>query len=743
MLLNFVRIWHIISTLDFLSLVSAAHATGTESEDAVIIDVTDFGADKTGLRDSSPAMIKAVAEAKRLSDAGREVVISFPKGRYDFYPEYAFEKKLYISNTTCNEAFLNKKIAILIEDMKNVTVDGGGSLFMLHGRMGGFFAIHSENVTFQDFTIDMQVPTVIDVTVEGEAGTHSVIARIPACYPYEVRKKDIVFYGDSSPYTGDPYWELMHSTFAPRTQKRDLRTGATRRIMEKMLLTNAVSVEALEDNRVRITYAAATDVPMPGTVIQMRRNDRDVTGAYFWDCRNVIARNIDVGFMHGFGICAQTTENITLDGVRFQTLPGKGTFSTCTADQVHLVSCYGDMIIKGCYFENPHDDPINVHGHHMSVTKISDDRTQVRIKAMHGSPYGVANFCIGDEIEFIRKSSLTVSQSSKRRIVAIDGPDGKGGMLGAGTGSISETVLTLSEPISDDIGVDAFLVENVTATPNVLIRDCQFVAVPTRGILCTTKGRVVIENNVFDRIACQAIYISDDGNGWYESGRCEDVTIRNNVFKNNRSYEIHFDPICEALPPKENAIHKNVLIEGNTFLKAHGNSGVLAANSVDGIVIRRNRVYRENPDVEIRATVLRNAMGVGDTQQIGVTADGTALGSSPWKFVNSGNIVLENNLYDGGIDASIRLIGADGTDVKITDDVAEIGAPNPIPVAGEKYHYESSNEAVATVSSDGMIFAIGAGTAEITVYSVIGERRYEAAPVVITVSDDEGLFLAQ
>ncbi|MBR7099080.1 MAG: right-handed parallel beta-helix repeat-containing protein, partial [Clostridia bacterium] len=355
-----------------------------------MIDVTDFGADKTGTKDSSFAIVEAIAEAKRLSDAGEEVVVSFPKGRYDFYPEHSFEKRLYISNTTYSEAFLDKKIAIRIEDMKNVTVDGGGSLFMLHGRMGGFFAIHSENVTFKNFTIDMQVPTVIDVTIEESAGEHSVIAHIPECYVYEVREKDIVFYGDNSPYTEKPYWELTHSTFAPRTQKRDLATGVTRRIMEKMLLTNATSVEKLENHRVRITYAAASDAPAPGTVIQMRRNDRDVTGAYFWDCKNVVARNIDVGFMHGFGICAQTTENITLEGVRFKTLPGKGTFSTCTADQVHLVSCYGDIIINNCYFENPHDDPINVHGHHMLVSEISDDRRQVRIKAMHGSPYGVA-----------------------------------------------------------------------------------------------------------------------------------------------------------------------------------------------------------------------------------------------------------------------------------------------------------------------------------------------------------------
>ena len=709
----------------------------------MIIDVTVFGADKTGVKDSSPAIVKAVAEAKKYSDAGKEVIISFPKGRYDFYPEHAFSSELYISNTNSSyiEEFVTKKIAILIEDMKNVTVDGGGSLFMLHGRMGGFFSINSENVTFKNFTLDMQVPTIIDVTIEKSAGTNSVIAYIPECYIYEVQEKDIVFYGDNSPYTGKSYWELKTSTFAPRTQIRDLTKGVTKRIWEKMLLTNATSVEELEGNRVKITYASASDVYAPGTVIQMRRNDRDAPGAYFWDSKNVVAQNIDIGFMHGFGICAQTTENITIDNIRFKTLPDKGTFSTCTADQIHPVSCYGDIIIKNSYFENPHDDPINVHGHHMLVTEISADRMQVRIKAMHNQNHGIPNFRIGDEIEFLYWSDITVLENSKRTITAIDGPNGrKGGKLGAGTGTLGETILTLSEPIPDDVTVEEFLVENVTATPNVYIHNCEFVNVPTRGILCTTKGEVVIENNIFDRIACQAIYISDDGNGWYESGRCEDVTIRNNVFKNNHTYDIHFDPVVKTLPSKDNTIHKNVLIEGNTFFRRSTSYAVLSATSVDGITIRNNKIYREKPNVVIKATVPQNTMRIGNTQQMSVSVIGTTPSLNTWRFTNSGNIVIESNLYDDAPDVNIKLIGADSSDVTIENDIAKIGVSNVVPATEDGFYFKSSNESVVKVSSDGALTAVGNGAAEITVYSIIAARKYESTPVVITVSDDAAAF---
>ena len=35
-------------------------------------------------------------------------------------------------------------------------------------------------------------------------------------------------------------------------------------------------------------------------------------------------------------------------------------------------------------------------------------------------------------------------------------------------------------------------------------------SIPTRGILCTTRQPVIIENNVFDNMAMANIYLSND-----------------------------------------------------------------------------------------------------------------------------------------------------------------------------------------------------------------------------------------
>lgn len=52
-----------------------------------VIDVTDYGAEADNGKDNAEAIIKAVAAAKKASDAGENVTISFPKGRYDIYPD--------------------------------------------------------------------------------------------------------------------------------------------------------------------------------------------------------------------------------------------------------------------------------------------------------------------------------------------------------------------------------------------------------------------------------------------------------------------------------------------------------------------------------------------------------------------------------------------------------------------------------------------------------------------------------
>ncbi|GHH60793.1 hypothetical protein FHS35_001678 [Streptomyces umbrinus] len=64
----------------------------------VVVDVDAYGADPTGRRDSTPAVVAALRHAKRV-DRDRPVRIVFSKGTYQIYPERAETRELYVSNT--------------------------------------------------------------------------------------------------------------------------------------------------------------------------------------------------------------------------------------------------------------------------------------------------------------------------------------------------------------------------------------------------------------------------------------------------------------------------------------------------------------------------------------------------------------------------------------------------------------------------------------------------------------------
>ena len=92
--------------------------------------------------------------------------------------------------------------------------------------MTTFAAINSQNVTFKNFSVDFQVPTVIDLTVEKvDAGAKTATVYVPEEYNYRLSGSNIEWYSDSSPYTGATYWTASNAL--PYVQLYDTKTGLT------------------------------------------------------------------------------------------------------------------------------------------------------------------------------------------------------------------------------------------------------------------------------------------------------------------------------------------------------------------------------------------------------------------------------------------------------------------------------------------------------------------------------------
>ena len=71
--------------------------------------------------------------------------LSFDKNTYDFYADMASEDVLHVSN---HDIYGIQRIAFLLKDMDNFTIDGGGSTFIFHDSIIPFagFPIDVKNV---------------------------------------------------------------------------------------------------------------------------------------------------------------------------------------------------------------------------------------------------------------------------------------------------------------------------------------------------------------------------------------------------------------------------------------------------------------------------------------------------------------------------------------------------------------------------------------------------------------------
>jgi len=353
---------------------------------------------------------------------------------------------------------------------------------------------------------------------------------------------------------------------------------------------------------------------------------RECTGGFACESKNVSLEDINIHFMHGFGFLIQMSEDVSFNRCNFVPREGTDRHTTSYADLIHASGAKGKIKIENCKFSNAHDDPINIHGTYTRVKSQKDEHT-LTLEYVHNQQNGFVQYHVGDKVIFYARNNLEAAENGKEFTVAkVVNPLENGN-------SVKEMTVTFEESIPSYVGVDKkYVAENITYTPEVYIAGNSFYTIPTRGILCTTGKKVIIENNTFDGMTMASIYLSNDCNVWYESGPIKDMTIRNNTFYVKRAMRkatwrkgaIFIDPIVKSVGLGENPVHKNITIEDNTFYMEHEN--VILAKATENITFKNNKVEKldsKKSDKKIKAFV----------------------------FSGCKNTVIENNSFGKDIDA--------------------------------------------------------------------------------------------
>ncbi|ALV44648.1 hypothetical protein MB46_03060 [Arthrobacter alpinus] len=654
------------------------------------VSVIDFGADPSGVKDSAKAVSNAIALAQELQGP---VTITFPHGNYKMYPEDAPKRELYVSNTVGRfQEYSRKNIGVLLEDMHDVIVDGMGSELRFHGRQTQFAIIRSTDVTIKNFVTDWHTPLVLDLTVLASGVADGVGFRdvkLPAGVGYAINGATATFTGETSPATGQPYWSHGPEVATEwQNQIRDLATGQTLR-SPLPIWAGSCSVTDLGENVLRISYDSPADPGDAGKVYELRQRPRDTPGGFIWESTRVELKNLTLHYLHGFGIVGQLSRDLALDGITLRAKPGSWRQTAGLADFIQLSGVAGKAQITNCLFDNPHDDPINIHGTYVQVEAIDRGTRTVTLKYMERDSAGFPQFYPGDELRFVRRATMLSDGAEDYMVTAVAGPNGMDTAH-----DLERMTITVDKELPPDLAVDSYVAENMTYTPEVYIAGNTFKSVPTRGILVTTPKPVLIERNHFDQMGMASIYISADADYWYESSGVTNATIRNNIFDRPAagSAAIWFDP-TNAESESDRTVHSNISIDANRFMLVPGGS-LVAGKSVANLAFTNNVVGNYAPTTEAPA---------------GAAAE-------LFSFAASRGLVFAGNEYAGGLNQIVAVADMPAEEVNGTDDgvtAREAGVADTSPRKGTPATAPETTELLAGLTEPrwtGVVFGAPSST---------------------------------
>ncbi len=543
------------------SFPQSSFGSGTDS-----ISVTKFGASPGSRENTTLFVIKALESCKGKENA----VLVFPKGRYDFWPQHCIEKDYYESNTTDNNP---KRLAVFVENQHNLTIDCKGSEFIFHDRMQPFTVDQSTNITIKDVNIDWDIPLTAQGQVMSVTDSYIELKINQLEFPYIIENSKLVFVGEA--------WKSQWNGVMEFDKESHLIPQGTGDSPCLGNSWNKYKAQDLGNGIVRLIYPFKRK-PAVGNFLVLRHSDRDHAGIFICNSNNVNLYDINIYHTAGLGVLSQYAGDLTFRNVKVVPNPAKTRYLSGHDDGFHYSNCKGQITIDHCEFAGLMDDPINVHGTSVRIIKLISGN-KLRCKFMHEQSVGMIWAVTDDRIGFIENESMQTVATGKVKTFA----------------KIDNEVFDLEFQGALPVGIkEGNALENLSWTASVSITNSNFKSCRARGILITTPGKVVIENNIFESSG-SAILIAGDANAWYESGAVTDVLIQKNVFLDPCMTSMY--QFCEGIisiypeipkPQANKPFHKNIRIIGNEFHPF--DYPVLYAKSVEGLTFSDNTMIRSN-----------------------------------------------------------------------------------------------------------------------------------------------------
>lgn len=506
----------------------------------------------------STAVVRAALDQIRETKAPQ---LTLAPGRYDFWPNQAAEKYLFVSN---NDEGL-KRIVFDLSGIENLEIDGQGALLVFHKGVNPFLLDHSANITIRNLTIDWQRTFHNEGRIVA-TGKDTVDLTFSAAYPHKIDRGLLRFTGeDNEPV---PYQNVLE--FDPVRREtafmaKDYWTGPN------------LPAVALPNGAVRVTIPGFTGTP--GNTLVFGADHRKYPAFTVTDSRDFHLINVTIHHCGGMGVIAQRTRNVTLDHVRVTPTPNSGRVVSITADATHFSNCTGRIVMTDCLFENQKDDATNIHGIYAQITALLPGGV-IEAKLVHPQQRGFDFLKPGLKVELLHGPSMITYATPV--VSSVDRRNSE------------YTRFRVTTPLPKELQPgDAVAAAN--EYPDVLIQRCTIRGNRARGILLGSRGKIEILDNTF-HTAGAAILLEGDARYWFEQAGVRDLTIKGNRFE-DCNYGVWGKAVIETgagidkTQRANNYYNRNITIEDNLFRQFETNP-IVQVYCVDGLTIRNNRRER-------------------------------------------------------------------------------------------------------------------------------------------------------
>lgn len=528
-----------------------------------IIRASDFG-----IKSGEDATLGLCALFESACAENGEKTVLFDKGTYYISAEKCRRKRLVITNTVSEKEFSAgekphiNEVPFYFENAQDLTVDGGGSLFVISGKATNMAAVGCKNLKIKNIELRHSHPDMHELTVISKTA-FSVDFKVDGRSLYEIKNKTLYFYGNgyrcaANQSAANARWIGLVRLETPNTVKRVSHP-----------LIGAFGGREIKKGVVRF-YFPSTMRFRKGDRFSIFDVRRQYAGIFLDSCENVALENIKQRFNYSLALVAQSCENVSVENVEFAPEENCPVSLASVADFMQICMCRGRVEINNSRFEGAGDDCLNVHGIHFKIASRKANTLTVRF--MHPQTYGFNPIRKGDTVAFINCKTLLEEARSR--------------VLDSHMAGDYELILELD--CADGFSAGG-VIEDISACPDVSFTNNTVNRIITRGLLLTTRGEVRVSNNRFISTSMSGILLSDDAESWYESGMCTDVLIENNEFLYCGAVPILIKPENHA---HAGAVHRNIRLKGNVFKKYKG--VCISAKSADSIEIRGNKFTRRN-----------------------------------------------------------------------------------------------------------------------------------------------------